>query len=360
MGLFDKLIGNSNDTFEAKISELNKELQEKDNEKLKLLDKIEQLEKQVAVYEETVSTIRAAKISKDEQLYIEHQLRTLAVAKLVNSCASEQRISTENQENEVTAKREAQIRAKQKIAKAIEEEKQAQKNSSEIERKNFAYEKYDKGIRITAYIGFNKEETLIIPDTIDGLPVVAIGRDAFKNMVIKSVKIPQSVEKLEWYAFMGCKNLKNVKLPERLQILDTGCFSDCGLENISIPGSVKEIGISCFRGCESLSSVELNEGLECIDTSAFEDTPITKVVIPKSIKKIGKEAFQKERRMERHMEAAFLGTGKLTLEDSAFGRIFTGRGFANNATLYCLPQSDIVRIAREQYYDVKELKEFEM
>ena len=60
---------------------------------------------------------------------------------------------------------------------------------------NFKYDHYQNKIRICEYIG--TEKTVIIPRTIEQLPVICIGDKAFKNRTsIKSIIVPDSVYKI--------------------------------------------------------------------------------------------------------------------------------------------------------------------
>ena len=48
-----------------------------------------------------------------------------------------------------------------------------------------------KGLRITAYTGFDAER-VVIPPKIGGLPVVSIGEKVFKNTTVSEVILPGS------------------------------------------------------------------------------------------------------------------------------------------------------------------------
>lgn len=77
---------------------------------------------------------------------------------------------------------------------------------------------------------------LIIPDTIENLPVTTIASNAFN----------------------GNTNLKHIELPNSLTNIGGSAFRGCtGLTNITIPNSVKSIGDSAFSGCSSLESITI-------------------------------------------------------------------------------------------------------
>lgn len=88
---------------------------------------------------------------------------------------------------------------------------------------------------ITKYIG--TESTVIIPNTISGVPVKRLGDYAFEdNTNITSVTIPDGVISIGDDEFRNCSNLKS----------------------ITIPDSVVSIGAEAFRNCSSLTNINAN------------------------------------------------------------------------------------------------------
>ena len=73
-----------------------------------------------------------------------------------------------------------------------------------------------KSIKITKYNGSDSD--VVIPDTIDSLPVTIIESDAFaNNESIESVTIPETVVEIGGWAFENCTNLKEIDLPSNLK-----------------------------------------------------------------------------------------------------------------------------------------------
>ena len=59
---------------------------------------------------------------------------------------------------------------------------------------------------------------LTIPAEIDGLPVTAIGSNAFNsNTNLTVVSIPEGVTEIGEYAFYSCENLVSISLPNGLK-----------------------------------------------------------------------------------------------------------------------------------------------
>ena len=169
-----------------------------------------------------------------------------------------------------------------------------------------------KNGELKKYIG--NSENVIIPEQI-----TRIGSCAFEdNIYIKTVTFPETVKKISFNAFKGCrklaeligfdktkltsissgifsdaKNLKAVKIPPTVQEIESGAFSGCdNLTEIVLPESLKKIGPSAFRGCNSIKETEIPLGCEEIDNYAFGwMNNLTKIVVPKTVKRIGVDVF---------------------------------------------------------------------
>ena len=137
---------------------------------------------------------------------------------------------------------------------------------------------------ITKYNG--NSTSLVIPSTLDGYTVVAIGKDVFKNNTrLRMVVFPDTVTKIGNYAFYGCTNLSSITFGDGLVELGTKSFYGCtSLTAISLPDSVTRISYGAFDGCTALADVKLSRNLEQLDGRAFSGCDaLTSITIPKKV-----------------------------------------------------------------------------
>lgn len=61
------------------------------------------------------------------------------------------------------------------------------------------------------------------------------------------------------YAFVGCKGLTSITIPDSVTSIGERAFEGCsGLTSITIPDSVTSIGGSAFYNCTGLTSITFN------------------------------------------------------------------------------------------------------
>lgn len=144
-------------------------------------------------------------------------------------------------------------------------------------KSDYAYSFTEDGtVRLEGYRG--KEPTVLIPETIAGLPVTEIGQRAFEGELekygITSVTIPKTVKVIGASAFANNKLLTNVTFEENseLQTISSECFSGCeSLENVTLPNSLMNIQSMAFYGCNSLTSITLPKNVFNCASNAFAE-----------------------------------------------------------------------------------------
>ena len=139
---------------------------------------------------------------------------------------------------------------------------------------------------------------VVIPESVTYMNrtrrVTSICESAFKDDIVKSVTIPNSVTSIGTRAFYGCSYLTSVTIPNSVTTIGIGAFEDCSsLTSVAIPNSVTSIEPDTFHGCSSLTSVTIPNSVTSIGESAFlycQD--LTSVTIPNSVTSIGESAFR--------------------------------------------------------------------
>lgn len=134
---------------------------------------------------------------------------------------------------------------------------------------DFTYTSNGFSITITGHT--RGSGSLVIPATINGLPVTAIGELAFQNRpALTGITIPNGVIYIGDFAFDGCINLTSVTLPSGITHLGNNAFYDCGkLANVVIPDSVTWLGSSVFASCASLTGITIPAGVTSIGAGPF-------------------------------------------------------------------------------------------
>lgn len=97
---------------------------------------------------------------------------------------------------------------------------------------DFTYESGDT-ITITGYHG--EQDTVVIPEQIEGKRITVIASGAFQNCGASHVILPGTVE-----------------------IVEPGAFTDCDLEELTFFDNVESLPSDAFMGCDRLSTLHIN------------------------------------------------------------------------------------------------------
>ena len=159
------------------------------------------------------------------------------------------------------------------------------------------YKLSDDGTSYTvAGIGISFNSDIEISETYKGLPVTAIGDNAFSDILgkqIRSIKIPETVTRIGWGAFANCKKLESVTIPYNVTVIREMTFEGCeGLKDVYLGSGVKVIENAAFRNCASLEGVFMPREITKIGEYAFSYCEsLQSIEIPASVSYIGEMAF---------------------------------------------------------------------
>lgn len=168
---------------------------------------------------------------------------------------------------------------------------------------------------------------------------------AFYNCInLTSIEIPKSVRTIGMYAFAGCTNLQNITIedgrvpnamyrdPYGLKAIREYAFSDCkSLTSVTIPDSVEIIGECAFLGCWNMKNVKMPKWLIHIEPRTFAYTSIETVEIPKSVTSIGNGAFDSIVEL-RHL---IIPENVIYIGDAAFGCCYNLEQVDIKSRSYC-------------------------
>ena len=225
-----------------------------------------------------------------------------------------------------------------------------------------------------------------------------IGLGAFSQTAISEFYIPTGVEVLtdgasSWGSngiFEGCKNLKTVtfaedsklkiigmrtfmssglssiSLPDSVEEIHEGAFTECSLEEIALPELMTEIPVNAFNQCTSLKKVTFGNGLTTIGSNAFKNTALTEVVIPDTVTDIGSFAFEGITTLTtvtigsgiKEISNAFAGSTNISTLNLSEGLEMIGAAAFRNSMIKKLTiPSTVKRICGEAFADCTALAE---
>ena len=190
-------------------------------------------------------------------------------------------------------------------------------------------------------IGYDGKDTVVvIPDSVDGIPVTEIVMGAFKDKQrITSITVPDSITKIGSSAFSGCINLTELNLGTGVKTIPSSMVSGCSkLESIEIPHGVTLIDNNAFYNCSSLTSIVIPDSVTSIDWYAFRQcNSLSSIIIPDSVTSIGMYAFA--------------GCSKLTSVTMGNGITSIGEGvFENCSGLTAVYITDLIAWCSIDFY----------
>lgn len=116
-------------------------------------------------------------------------------------------------------------------------------------------------------------EKIVIGDKVRRLP-----RGIFSGREFTEVALPACLERIDDYAFYGCKNLTTINLSDGIRYIGDNAFYGCSsLKNIHWPLRLTTIGSKAFRQT-ALETISLPEGVTSVGDGAFYVCPFAKTV----------------------------------------------------------------------------------
>jgi len=209
---------------------------------------------------------------------------------------------------------------------------------------------------------------LVIPDTIEGCSVTKIDQRAFLECKqITSIKIPETVTNIGIWAFSHCESLAEIVIPDSVTMMGHGICNGCEnlqlavvgkglkslpsstfahcpkLNDVRLSDSITEIGDWAFEECESLTSINLPNSLKTVRKDAFEGSGLTSIKIPDSVEYLGDYAFGNC----YNLKSVRLGSGLKRMEKDVF---------KSTALESVVIPDNVKSMGRSDFYDCNKLK----
>lgn len=239
------------------------------------------------------------------------------------------------------------------------------------------------------YLG--NDESVVIPEEIDGINVTEIGDYAFNEKeFIKTITISKNIEDFGDYSFYGStaitefkvdeeneiykadesgaivgkdglayfaypcgKNPTEITVPDGTIAIQSSAFAVCTeLKTVNLPESLEYIGSFCFAECESLDNVVIPEGVTSIEKYTFSGCKSLKnITLPDTVTVIGDAAFfECEAMTEFNFPAGLTEIGQGTFASTGFKTIeipasvisigYSAFGFTTDQTNQIIPVED--------------------
>ena len=154
-----------------------------------------------------------------------------------------------------------------------------------------------KGIEYTPRYGENDVYGIydVVNNSFEYDLLVVDSKVVYCNRNAKDITIPNTITKIDGYAFDECTSLTSVTIPNSVTDIGAYAFHGCiSLSSVTIPDSITAIDIGTFSGCSNLSSVNIPDNVVSIGSAAFVlCAKLTSFTIPDSVTKIGSVAFSK-------------------------------------------------------------------
>ena len=237
----------------------------------------------------------------------------------------------------------------------------------------FKYTENNGEVIITGLKEGVADASIVIPETIDGMPVVEIVPWAFESTSIVDIKIGENIRKIGDDAFYSCEKLSSVTWNHKCDVIPDFCFLGCsnltqfdfsdikkigqyafeksGLQKVFLPENIKIIEIGTFRECSGLRSVTWNCTCDVIPNFCFAVCSNLTNFDFSGIKKIGKYAFK-----ESGLQEVWLSESIKNIEEGTFKECSGLRSVTWNCTCDVIPASCFAFCSNLTQFDLSGIK----
>ena len=220
------------------------------------------------------------------------------------------------------------------------------------------------------------DTSIVIPETIDGMPVVAIGARAFRLTSIVDIRIGKNIRRIENEAFSHCGELISVKWNCKCNAIPDFCFYGCtslksfdfsgiekigqcafgksGLQEVFLPENIKNIEWGTFKECNGLRSVTWNCTCDVIPNFCFAVCSNLTNFDFSGIKKIGEYAFK-----ESGLQEVWLSENIKNIEEGTFEECSGLRSVTWHCQCDVIPAYCFFECSNLTHFDFSDIKRIE-
>lgn len=112
---------------------------------------------------------------------------------------------------------------------------------------------------------------------------------------LKSIVLPDSVEKVGNRTFAKCRSIEAVDLSQVTELETGELFFECtSLREVILPeNAFTEMQAQMFGECKALKSLTIPQSVTVIGANAFDGSGLEEVVLPENLKELGRCAFRR-------------------------------------------------------------------
>lgn len=115
---------------------------------------------------------------------------------------------------------------------------------------------------------------------------------ALAGTQIKNIKLPNNLLVIDEGAFLSAA-IESIVIPQSVTTIGNNALADCdNITTIEIPATLISLGEYAFMGCDNLQSVNMGNGITSIATATFKDCgKLSSITLPDMLSRIGSETF---------------------------------------------------------------------
>ena len=144
-------------------------------------------------------------------------------------------------------------------------------------------------------LNLNNQYEFIYDKSEDAYSIKSINDKNVEEVVIPSELNGKQVKKILHSAFKGLNNVKKIKVPNSIEIIEDYAFSDCiVLEELYLPSSIRRIGFGIISNCNRIRNLEIpfvgealwNDQVFCFGYLFSTEGILSNDLVPKSLKSV--------------------------------------------------------------------------